>query len=170
MRLVDILIATSGVLNPTPTAALCDQLLGRDGKITVMTVIEVPRTFLDSMDEEERRSFLDDTEWESQTAEMKALDYLEERGRRVVEPMLAALRALGREPDSRFVEGVDAVDAIVSTALVLSPGLLVMGATKRLFTEAAWKSVSARVMERSACPLLLMPATRVEESTERPDH
>ncbi len=164
---MDILIATSGVLNPGPTAGLCDRLLGPDDKVTVMTVIEVPRTFLDSMDEDERRSFLDDTAWESQTAEIKALGYLEERGRRVVEPMTAALRALGWEPSTRFVEGADAADAIVSTAMELSAGLVVMGATKRLFTEEAWKSVSARVMERTACPLLLMPAGRGEEHSDR---
>lgn len=164
---MDILIATSGVLNPGPTAGLCDQLLGPDGRVTVMTVIEVPRTFLDSMDEDERRSFLDDTAWESQTAEIKALGYLEERGRRVVEPMTAALRSIGLEPSTRFVEGADAAEAIVSTAMELSAGLVIMGATKRLFTEEAWKSVSARVMERTACPLLLMPAGRGEEALDR---
>jgi nucleotide-binding universal stress UspA family protein len=39
-----------------------------------------------------------------------------------------------------------------------------MGATKRLFTEQAWTSVSNRVMERTQCPLLLVPSPRVEES------
>jgi hypothetical protein len=55
-----------------------------------MTVIQVPRTFLESMDEDERRSFLDQGDWQTDTAEMKTLTYLEERGRRAVEPVVAA--------------------------------------------------------------------------------
>lgn len=165
---MDILIATSGVLNPVPTASLCDHLMGPDGGVTVMTVIEVPRTFLESMDEDERRSFLDDTELESRSAQLKALAYLEERGRRVVEPMMAALRAIGRSPEPRFVEGTDTVESIVATAAAMGSDMVIMGATRRLFTEQAWMSVSARVMERTACPLLLMPATRSDDTGEIP--
>lgn len=163
---MNILIASSGVLNPSATAALCDRLLGLDGRVTVMTVIEVPRTFLGSMDEAERRSFLDETAWESETAEMKALGYLEERGRRVVEPLASALRALGRNPVTRFVEGTDPVEVILTTATETGAELVVMGATRRLFTEQAWMSVSARVMERATCPLLLIPAGRGEDPAE----
>lgn len=158
-----ILIATTGVLPPVPSADLCGRLLPEDGTVTVMTVIQVPRTFLESMDEEERRSFLDHGDWQTDTAEMKTLSYLEERGRRVVEPVVAALRARGIEPHITFVEGPDPADAIVSTALDLSADIVMMGSTRRLFTEQAWTSVSARVMERTHCPLVLVPATRTED-------
>jgi nucleotide-binding universal stress UspA family protein len=161
-----ILIATTGVLPPVPVAELCEQLLREEGQVTVMTVIQVPRDFLASMEDEERRSFLDDTSWQSSTAEMKALTYLEERGRRAVEPVMAAFRARGREPEVRFVEGSDPVEAIVGTATGVGADIIVMGATRRLFTEQAWTSVSARVMERSQCPLLLVPGQRSEETTE----
>ena len=163
-----ILIATTGVLPPTPVAELCGQLLGDDGEITVMTVIEVPRQFLESMEDDERRSFLDDTAWQTNTAEMKALSYLEERGRRAVEPVMSAFRARGRTPDIRFVEGTDPVEAIVSTAAVTGADIIVMGATRRLFTEQAWTSVSARVMERTQCPLLLVPGVKTEDTGEIP--
>jgi nucleotide-binding universal stress UspA family protein len=99
--------------------------------VTVMTVIEVPRTFLQTMDEEERRSFLDDRSWETDTAQMMALGYLEERGRRVVEPIVAALRATGRVPAVAFVEGDDPAEAIVSQARASGADLIVMGATRR---------------------------------------
>lgn len=168
LRRVHILIATTGVLPPTPVAELCGQLLDESGEVTVMTVIEVPRQFLESMEDDERRSFLDDTSWHSTTAEMKALGYLEERGRRAVEPVMSAFRARGRQPDIRFVEGNDPVEAIVSTALATGADIIVMGATRRLFTEAAWTSVSARVMERTQCPLLLVPGIRPEDTGETP--
>ncbi len=161
-----VLISTSGVLNPAATVDLCRRLLDEERAVTVMTVIEVPRTFLDSMDDEERRSFLDDTPWESSTAEVKALGYLEERGRRVVEPLVVALRGIGVEPDTRFVESADPVMAIVGTANAISAGAVIMGATRRLFTEQAWMSVSARVMEQIRCPLILVPPARTDEPTD----
>ncbi|MGF1666630.1 MAG: universal stress protein [Acidimicrobiia bacterium] len=163
-----ILIATTGVLPPTPVAELCEQLLGDSGEVTVMTVIEVPRQFLESMEDDERRSFLDDTSWQSSTGEMKALSYLEERGRRAVEPVMSAFRARGRQPDIRFVDGTDPVEAIVSTAASTGADIIVMGATRRLFSEAAWTSVSARVMERTQCPLLLVPGVKTEDTGEIP--
>jgi len=165
---VHILIATTGVLPPAPVAELCERLLPEDGTVTVMTVIEVPRTFLETMDEDERRSFLDDTSWQSDTAEMKALSYLEERGRRAVEPVVSAFRALEIEPSVRFVEGQDPAEAIIETALGLNTDLIIMGATRRLFTEQAWTSVSARVMERTHCPLVLVPGTRSDDTGEVP--
>ena len=161
-----ILIATTGVLPPVPVVDLCERLMVGPGRITVMTVIEVPRTFLESMEEEDRRSFLDTDSWQSDTAEMKALGYLEERGRRAVEPIMAALRAHGHDPEIRFVESPDPVEAIMATAEDLGVQLIVMGATRRLFTEQAWNSVSARVMERAQCPLLLVPGHRNEEAID----
>lgn len=163
-----ILIATAGVLPPTPVAALSDKLLDETGAITVMTVIEVPRTFLDSMDDDQRRSFLDDDRWKDESAEQKALAYLEERGRRMVEPVLSALRAHGRSPELRYVEGGDPAEAIIATADEVGADLIMMGATRRLFTEQAWTSVSARVMERTQCPLVLVPGAKSDDSGEIP--
>lgn len=148
------------------TVDLCQRLLDESRQVTVMTVVEVPRTFLDAMDDEERRSFLDDTPWESSTAEMKALTYLEERGRRVVEPLVSALRSTGIEPETRFVESADPVMAIVHTAEAVGAGAVIMGATRRFFTEQAWMSVSARVMEKVRCPLILVPTSRTDEPTD----
>lgn len=157
-----LLVATTGVLRPTAVVDLCHRLLGAEGRVTVMTVIEVPRTFLQAMDDEERRSFLDDRSWETDTAQMMALGYLEERGRRAVEPIVTALRAAGREPAVTFVEGDDPAEAIVSKAESIGADLIVMGATRRLFGEEAWASVSARVMERTHVPLVLVPAARAD--------
>lgn len=134
----------------------------------MMTVIQVPRTFLNSLHEEERRSFLDDGYQRPEVAEAKAARYLEERGRKLVDPILAALRADGRRPEVRYVEGDDPADAIVRTANDVAADLIVMGATRRLFTEQAWTSVSARVMERTQCPLVLVPGSKSEDTAETP--
>lgn len=163
-----ILIATTGVLPAAPTAEFCRELIGEDKSVSVMTVIRVPRSFLESLDDDVRRSFLDDAPDQSSTAEEKAAAYLEERGRRAVDPIRAALAAEDIDSDIHFVEGDDPAEAIIQTAQQVGAELVVMGATRRLFTEEAWRSVSARVMVNSHLPVLLVPGTRIEDTMEMP--
>jgi nucleotide-binding universal stress UspA family protein len=163
---VRILVATTGVLPAGPVADFCSRLVGDDPRVTVMTVIRVPRSFLESLDDDVRRSFLDDSQVESNAAEEKAARYLEERGRRAVDPICAALAAEGIECDIRFVEGDDPAEAIIQTAQSMDAEMVIMGATRRLFTEEAWRSVSARVMVSSHLPVLLVPGSRIEDTQE----
>ncbi len=162
-----ILIATTGVLPAAPAAQFCRQLIGDDSVVTVMTVIQVPRSFLESLDDDVRRSFLDASE-PGATDEQRAATYLEERGQKAVDPLRAALAAEGIECDIRFVEGDDPAEAIITTAQDVSAEMVVMGATRRLFTEEAWRSVSARVMVNSHLPVLLVPGARFEDTMEMP--
>ncbi|HZD21817.1 MAG TPA: universal stress protein [Acidimicrobiia bacterium] len=162
-----ILIATTGVLPAAPTAEFCRQLIGLETTVTVMTMIRVPRSFLESLDDDVRRSFLDARENQS-SEEEKAAAYLEERGRRAVDPICAALEAEGIDCDIRFVEGDDPAEAIISTAGTVDAEMVVMGATRRLFTEEAWRSVSARVMVNSHLPVLLVPGAKIEDTMEMP--
>lgn len=132
-----------------------------------MTVIRVPRSFLESLDDDVRRSFLDAADQES-SEEEKAGAYLEERGRRAVDPICAALAAEDIDCDIRFVEGDDPAEAIIQTAQASNADMVIMGATRRLFTEEAWRSVSARVMVNSHLPVLLVPGARIEDTMEMP--
>lgn len=132
-----------------------------------MTVIRVPRSFLESLDDDVRRSFLDAAD-NASSEEAKAAAYLEERGRRAVDPICAALAAEEIDTDVRFVEGDDPAEAIINTAMNVDANLVVMGATRRLFTEEAWRSVSARVMVNSHLPVLLVPGSRIEDTMEMP--
>lgn len=163
-----ILIATTGVLPAAPTAEFCRQLIGDESSVSVMTVIQVPRSFLEALDDDVRRSFLDDSPDEGSTAEEKAANYLEERGRRAVDPICAALAAEDIDCDIHFVEGDDPAEAIIQTAQSVNAEMVVMGATRRLFTEEAWRSVSARVMVNSHLPVLLVPGARIEDTMEMP--
>ncbi|HUG08552.1 MAG TPA: universal stress protein [Acidimicrobiia bacterium] len=163
-----ILIATTGVLPAAPTAEFCRQLIGDETSVSVMTVIRVPRSFLESLDDDVRRSFLDDAPDQGSTEEEKAAAYLEERGRRAVDPICASLAAEEIESDVHFVDGDDPAEAIIQTASRVNAELVVMGATRRLFTEEAWRSVSARVMVNSHLPVLLVPGARIEDTMEMP--
>jgi nucleotide-binding universal stress UspA family protein len=164
---VRILIATTGVLPAAPTAEFCRQLIGDQSSVAVMTVIQVPRSFLEALDDDVRRSFLDAADNES-TEEEKAAAYLEERGRKAVDPICAALAAEEIDCDIHFVEGDDPAEAIIQTAQRVGAELVLMGATRRLFTEEAWRSVSARVMVNSHLPVLLVPGSRLEDTMEMP--
>ena len=163
-----ILIATTGVLPSGPVAELCLRLRADEGSVTVMTVVRVPRSFLESLDDDVRRSFLDDSPIGSSDAEAKAARYLEERGQKAVEPIVAALEGSGLSAEIRFVEGDDPAEAIINTADDVDAELVMMGATRRLFTEEAWRSVSARVIEKSHLPVVLVPGTRFEDTQEMP--
>ncbi len=163
-----ILVATTGVLPAAPVADFCKRLMGDSADVAVMTVVRVPRSFLEALDDDVRRSFLDDTEDESSGAEEKAAVYLEERGQRAVDPICAALAAEGIECDIHFVEGDDPAEAIIKTAQQVDAEMVIMGATRRLFTEEAWRSVSARVMINSHLPVLLVPGSKIEDTLEMP--
>lgn len=163
-----ILVATTGVLPAGPVAEFCKMLVGENHQVTVMTVVQVPRSFLESLDDTVRRSFLDDTPNASASAEEKAARYLEERGRRAVDPICAALAAVEIPTDIRFVEGDDPAEAIIHTAEAIGAEMVILGATRRLFTEEAWRSVSARVMVNSHLPVLLVPGSRIEDTHEMP--
>lgn len=165
---MQILIATTGVLPAAPVADFCKQLVADQSSVTVMTVVRVPHSFLESLDDDMRRSFLDDAPDDSEAAEEKAATYLEERGQRAVDPICAALAAVDIECDIKFVEGDDAAEAIIKTAEEIEAEMVIMGATRRLFTEEAWRSVSARVMVNSHLPVLLVPGPRLEDTMEMP--
>ncbi|NQV05494.1 hypothetical protein HQ535_03005, partial [bacterium] len=79
-----ILIATAGVLSPEPAAGFAELLSGGSGRITVATVIEVPRSFLDTIRSEQWHPLNDEGEaaWTSEEDAVIAR-YVEERGHRL---------------------------------------------------------------------------------------
>lgn len=153
-----ILVATAGALPPEPVSALVDRCLAGSGTVSVLTVIGVPRVFLDSLEEEGWHPFHDSVV-SGQSSEDLAVTYLEERGSKRIEPVMAALRARGIDAEPLYREGDDAAAVISATAEDLTADLIVMGATRPIFNEDAWTSVSIRVMEDSTMPVLLVPGS-----------
>lgn len=167
---VHVLIATTGALSPEPVAHLTRHLAGPDGRVSVTTVIEVPRSFLDTIRSEEWHPFDGDEQpWGSQEDAVIAR-YVEERGRRIVEPIIAALRAEGLEAEVRYLEGEDPAQVIVDAAEALEADVIVLGATRPIFDESSWESVTVRVMQDQRRPVLIVPAmqrpTEQEEEGE----
>ena len=140
-----VLIATTGVLSPEPVVDFTRQLLGQHGRVTVITVIEVPRDFLDDLDE-------------GRASDDGAINsYIEERGRRLVESVTLGLEGAQIPYEVVMLEGADPAAAISAAAEDLAADIVVLGATRPIFKQDAWESVSARVMVESGKPVLVIP-------------
>jgi len=166
MPVMHVLIATTGVLSPEPAVEFTRHLLGEEGRVTVTTVIEVPRGFLDTLRSEG---------WHPLTEEFAVDDsddaimqrYVEERGRRLTEPICAALRGAGFESETVFREGDDPALAISQLAEDLGADVVLLGATRQIFDQSAWESVSARVMIESGRPVLVLPPSGAQDPSEQ---
>jgi nucleotide-binding universal stress UspA family protein len=159
---VHILIATTGALSPEPVADFAARLVGEDGRVSVITVIEVPRSFLEAIRSEEWHPLeagATEAAWAPQEDAVISR-YVEERGRRVTEPVAAALEAVGITPEVLYVEGEDPATRIGSVANRLNVDAIVLGATRQIFTDSAWESVSTRVIRDCGIPVLVLPAVR----------
>jgi nucleotide-binding universal stress UspA family protein len=163
---VRIVIATTGALSPDPVVRFAERLAGPDGTVYVLTVIEVPRSFLDEIRSEHWHPIPEGTAaWVSQEDAVIAR-YVEERGGRLTEPLLEALRSRGIDAKAIYLEGEDPGRAIIDAADEIGADLVAMGATKALFDETHWESVSTRVMREARCPVLVIPAGPQSDDTE----
>jgi len=155
-----VLVATAGALSPTSVVEFARHLIGGTGRVTVTTVIEVPRDFLESIDADDWHPLRDtDT---SNSREEVATAYLAERGHRVTDPIRQALEAARIPCDTGVLEGSDPAAAISAAARDLAVDVVIVGATKQLFNSDTWESVSARLMIDSGRPVLVLPQSRVE--------
>jgi nucleotide-binding universal stress UspA family protein len=135
-------------------------MLRDGGTVTVMSVVQAPRDFLEGLATEEWRPFVDDSvvPVTSGRDESEIARYINERGTRLVAPVVAALASRGLAAQTVFVEDDEAADAIVRVAHDIGAHTIVMGATRQLFDESAWSSVSMKVTAASKLPVLLVPA------------
>ena len=136
-------------------------MLRDSGTITVMSVIQAPREFLEDLLTEEWHPFEDDPIADPQQPDRDESEierYISERGNRLVAPVVAALTNRGFTANTVFVEATDVAEAIVRVAADVGARAIVMGATRQLFTESAWTSVSMKVTAESKLPVLLIPA------------
>ncbi len=168
---MDVLVATTGVLSPGPVVEFVSRLLGTRGKCTVTTIIEVPRSFLEELRGDAWHP-LEDGASASWTEAEDALiaRYVEERGKRLTEPLVAALDAAGIKAKAVYREGEDPAVTISRLARDIDASVIVLGSTRQIFDQSAWESVSARVMLESGRPVLVVPPAPKEaiEDTQAP--
>jgi nucleotide-binding universal stress UspA family protein len=161
-----VLVATAGALSPEPVVGFARHLMGGNGSVTVVTVVEVPRGFLQDLDADGWHP-LHDTHADKDAL---AAQYLDERGKRLTEPLRRALEQARIPCEVRVLEGADPAKAISAAADELGADVVLLGTTKQIFDRDAWESVSARVMLESGRPVLVVPQTkRHVESFEQLD-
>ena len=166
---VHVLIATTGALSPEPVAHLTKHLAGPDGRVSVTTVIEVPRSFLETIRSEEWRPLDGEGQQWGNQEDAVIVRYVEERGRRIIEPIVAALAAEGLKAEVRYLEGEDPAQVIIDAAESLEADVIVLGATRPIFDESSWESVTLRVMQDQQRPVLIVPAMRRPGNQEEED-
>jgi len=149
-----VLIATTGVLSPEPVVEFTRHLLGTTGRVTLSTVIEVPHDFIESLETGEWHPLHGDS---PSTREQLVERYVEERARRLTEPVLLALQSASISCEIHYLEGSDPAAAISEAARQLDVDVVILGATRQIFDRDAWESVSARVMIESGKPVLVVP-------------
>lgn len=152
-----VLIATAGVLGPEGVARIVQRLTSGDGEVVIITVIEVPRSFLDEIRSDEWHPLTEDRATWSHAEDAVIARYVEERGARLTEPMVAALAACGVTARVEFLEGEDPAATILAAADRVEADVVVVGATKRLFDETQWESVATRVVRDARRPVLVVP-------------
>lgn len=153
-----VLIATSGVLSPGSVVNFCRKLVPPDGRVTVTTVIEVPRSFLEELRSDRWNPLEDGTHVAWTAADDAVVErYVTERGRRICEPLVRALVAEGIDTEAVYLEGEDPSSTISGLANKLDVDIVIMGATRPIFDQASWESVSARVILECAKPVLVLP-------------
>jgi nucleotide-binding universal stress UspA family protein len=153
-----VLIATSGVLSPDSVVNFCRRLVSPDGHVTVTTVIEVPRSFLEELRSDRWHPLADGAHPAWTSADDAVVErYVAERGRRICEPLVRALTAEGLSTEAVYLEGEDPSATISGLASKLDVDIVIMGATRPIFDQASWESVSARVTLECTKPVLVLP-------------
>jgi nucleotide-binding universal stress UspA family protein len=167
-----VLVATAGALSPEPVVEFARHLIGGTGSVTVTTVVEVPRSFLENIDADDWHPLRDEPH--SNTAESVVDAYLQERGHRITDPLRQALEGARMPCEVMILEGADPAIAISEAADKIGADVVILGATKQIFDRDAWESVSARVMIELGRPVLVIPEARrasdndVDEATFQP--
>ncbi|HHC07831.1 MAG TPA: hypothetical protein ENK55_03850 [Actinobacteria bacterium] len=152
-----VLVATSGALDPGPTVALTGRLLVGGGTVTVMTAVQIAPGFRDE---------LEDDDPNTQGADRELRRYVEERAARATERLVCAFEAAGYPTELRVVTDVEPTEAIRTVADDVEADVVVVGATRPLFDQGAWESVSARLVTTCTRPILVIPAGALGRSAD----
>lgn len=170
-----VLVATDGQLDPATVARFSAPLAGEDGKVTVLTVIEVPRAMLQELrghfgDEEPTTLVRTDSEtmsagpaagpprsWPGDDAIIER--YLQDKRHERCEAVITALREAGIEATSKVVEGPSA-RGILDEAKAQNVDVIVVGSHGAGLFEGLLGSTGTKVTRLAKRPVLLLRTDR----------
>jgi len=112
---MDVLIATAGVLPPGPVADFVELLAGPGGRATVMNVTQAPAEFLDELEDGAWQPFDAPADRsDPERASREADRYIQERGSKIVAPVVAALKLRDVATATLFVEAEDVASELLT--------------------------------------------------------
>lgn len=169
-----VLVATDGNLDPEAVAGFAAPLAGEDGKVTVLTVISIPRRLLTELREVFGERPASDVEGDAEYVGMAKGGtppsgwpgdtemigrYLDDKMEQRCGPVAAALTAMGIEVDSKVVESERVSGAILDECASLGADVLIIGSHGEGRFEGLLGSTGAKIARHATTPLLLLRAS-----------
>jgi nucleotide-binding universal stress UspA family protein len=169
---VHVLVATDGEIEASTAAEFAARLAGADGRVTVLTVVEVPRTFINDIREHwgpgDSESVVADytfvetpvdrrdgpTGWPGDDAMIER--YLADRLARNTRPLVDALRRRGIETVAQVVESENVTPTIIERVVALDADVVVIGSHGRGLFQGLLGSTGTKIVRQSPRPVLLI--------------
>lgn len=167
-----VLVATDGGLDPEQAAEFATRLAGEDGRVTVLTVIEIPRRLLREMrqvwGEQSDVGTIADTQYVDTPAvpppsppgwpgDDAILDrYLGDKRVQCVEPIVEAVTVRGVAAEGMALEGEKPAVVIADTLADIDADVLVVGSHGQGLFQGLLGSESTKLVRRSPKPVLVI--------------
>ncbi len=166
-----ILVATDGVLSPEEVAVFAEPLARDGGKVTVLVVVEIPRTLLEDMrgamgQESPDKTFALRSEgaaaqpveqprsWLGDDAYIER--YLQDRLERGASPVVEFLTDRGIKAEGVVVEHEKPADGILEQVVALDADVLVIGSYGQDGIHGVLGSIGTKIVRQSPKPVLLI--------------
>lgn len=167
-----VLVATDGSMDAQRAAEFAIALAGSDGKVTVMTVVRVPRTLVADLRArfgETAPAVVDiDAEYVGPTVvggstphgwpgdDAVIAQYLGDKRIEFCRPIVEAIRAGGGSAESTVKEGDDVADDVLATATELGADVIVVGSHGHGGFQGLLGSTGSKIARRATCPVLVI--------------
>jgi len=167
-----VLVATDGEMETAAAADFAATLAGSDGRVTVLTVVEIPRAFLNDVrshwSAEDGPSVVADytyvetpkthqegpTGWPGDAALIER--YLSDKLQQNTAPLVHALQERGIEADARVVESENVAPTIIEHLVALDAEVVVIGSHGQGLFQGLLGSTGTKIVRRSPRPVLLI--------------
>jgi len=167
-----VLVATDGTLDIDEAAKFALALAGEDGKITVATIVRIPRRLVQELRAQygEQAGVTVDSDAEYVNGPVVAAatpagwpgddrvieQYLGNKRVEVARPVAEAIRARGGTAESVVTEGEDVASDIITLADEIDADVIVIGSHGHGAFQGLLGSTGAKLVRRSTVPVLVV--------------
>jgi nucleotide-binding universal stress UspA family protein len=169
---VHVLVATDGNLDVATTSRFAAALAGSEGKVTVVTVVEIPRRLLADLRSVMGQHQPIEADADSEYVGVMGTDtttprswpgddavitrYLDDKCAQYAQPLAASLRRLGLAAEGIVVESEHVADAIMEKANEVGADVVVVGSHGLGPLHGMLGSVETKLVRRCSLPVLLI--------------